>query len=92
MQRLTISITYWVPLAVELIDLRRMQPRVGVLSPELPPRRNDPERQLPQVYYVGDGPLDVILHMFDPEAGEWSPGMSLAETTVPWANRLAGLL
>ncbi len=84
MQSYTISIGYIAPTTVELLDLRRMQPRVAVLTPELRPRRGDPEGQLPHVYYIGDGPLDVVLCLFDPNSDEWSPAMSLAETTVPW--------
>lgn len=84
MQQFTISIVYRVPLAVELLDRRRMQPQVRVLAPQLRPRRGDREGQLPHVYYVGDEPLDVVLCLFDPDTDEWSPSMSLAETTVPW--------
>ena len=84
-QPFTISIGYVMPLVIELLDLRRIQPRVSVLTPQLRPRRNDPEGQLPHVYYTGKGPLDVILCLFDPDAREWSPAMSIAETTVPWS-------
>lgn len=85
MQSYTVSIGYIAPTTVELLDLHRMQPRVAVLTPELRSRRGDPEGQLPHVYYIGDGPLDVVLCLFDPNSDEWSPAMSLAETTVPWA-------
>ena len=71
-QAFTISIAYVVPLAIELLDLRRMQPRVSVLTPQLRPRRNDPEGYLPHVYRMGEGPLDVILCLFDPDSREWS--------------------
>jgi len=80
----TVRITYRAPFAIELLEPRRIQPRVRVVDPPLRPRRNDPEGQLPHVYYVGDGPLDVVLCMFDPQTNEWSPEMPLAETTVPW--------
>ena len=85
LQTFTIRLDYRAPLAVENLDMRQMQPQVRVIDPPLRPRRNDPEGQLPHVYYVGGDPLDVILCMFDPEAREWSPTMSLAGTTVPWA-------
>lgn len=79
-----VRVTYRAPCVPETLDPRRDQPRVRVLDPPLRPRRGDPQGQLPHVYYVGDGPLDVVLCMFDPETNEWSPGMPLAETTVPW--------
>lgn len=84
-QTFTVRIKYRVPLAVEASDLRVLQPRVEILDPPLRPRRNDPEGRLPHVYYTGRGDLDVVLCMFDPGSDEWSPGMRLAETTVPWA-------
>ena len=83
-RRFTIRITYRAPIVPELLDTRRDQPRVRVLDPPLRPRRRDAEGQLPHVYYVGDGPLDIVLCMFDPGSDEWSPGTPLAETTVPW--------
>ena len=85
MQTFTIEISYRAPSVIELLDSRRLQPRVRILSPRLRPRRGDPEGQLPHVYYVGDDPLDVVLCMFDPDSDEWSPLMTIAETTVPWA-------
>jgi hypothetical protein len=85
MQSYKISIGYIAPTAVQLLDRRLMQPRVAVLTPQLRPKRGNPDGQLPHVYYIGDGPLDVVLCLFDPDADEWSPALSLAETTVPWA-------
>lgn len=85
LQPFTIQVSYRAPLVIEAFSLREIQPQVRILSPLLRPRRNDPEGELPHVYYVGDGPLDVILCMFDPHADEWSPATSLAETTIPWA-------
>ena len=83
-RRFTVSIAYRAPFAVESPDMKRQQPLVSVLDPPLRPRRGDPEGQLPHVYYVGNGALDVALCMFDPDASEWSPSMLLSETTVPW--------
>lgn len=85
MQSYRIGIRYTAPAVVQMLDRRRMQPMVAVLSPQLRPRPGDPEGQLPHVYYVGDGPLDVVLCLLDPDSDEWSPFMPLAETTVPWA-------
>jgi hypothetical protein len=84
LQTFSVEISYRAPSVIELLDNRRLQPRVRILSPRLRPRRGDPEGQLPHVYYVGDGSLDVILCMFDPDSNEWSPMMTVAETTVPW--------
>ena len=85
LQTFNIEISYRAPSVIELLDSRRLQPRVRILSPRLRPRRGDPEGQLPHVYYVGDDPLDVVLCMFDPDSDEWSPLMTIAETTVLWA-------
>lgn len=84
LQSFVVEIAYRAPSVIELLDNRRLQPRVRIVSPLLRPRRGDPEGQLPHVYYTGDGPLDVILCMFDPESDEWSPMLTVAETTVPW--------
>ncbi len=83
-QTFAVRILYRAPLVVEQFDPRKMQPRVKIIDPPLRPRRGDPEGELPHVYYVGSGSLDVVLCMFDPEGHEWSPSMRLAETTVPW--------
>lgn len=84
LQTFTVEIAYRAPAVIELLNNRRLQPQVRILSPRLRPRRGDPEGQLPHVYYVGDGALDVVLCMFDPDSDEWSPMMTVAETTVPW--------
>ena len=80
----TVQILYRAPMVLERLNARKIQPRVKIVDPPLRPRRGDPEGELPHVYYVGDGSLDVVLCMFDPESREWSPSMRLAETTVPW--------
>lgn len=84
LQTFHVEITYRAPMVIELLESRRLQPRVSILAPRLRPRAGDAEGQLPHVYYTGDGPLDVVLCMFDPESDEWSPMMMIAETTVPW--------
>ena len=83
-QTFIIRISYRAPSVIELLDNRRLQPLVRVLSPALRPRSRSMEGQLPHVYYVGPDPLDVILCMFDPDSDEWSPMLKIAETTVPW--------
>lgn len=82
LQTFAIEIGYRAPLMVERLDAGVLQPQVSILSPRLRPRSGDPEGQLPHVYYRQDG--SVMLCMLDPEAGDWSPADSLAETTVPW--------
>lgn len=84
LQTFQIEIAFRTPAVIERLDNRRMQPKVKVLSPSLRTRRGDREGSLPHVYYVGPGPLDTVLCMFDPDSDEWSPFMSLAEKTVPW--------
>lgn len=83
-QTFEIEIAYRAPLVIELLNKRRLQPQVSVISPLLRPRPGDPEGQLPHVYYVGENALDVILCMFDPDSEEWSPTESIAHTTVPF--------
>jgi len=84
LQTYQIEIDYRAPLVIELLNVRRLQPRVRILSPRLRPRPGDPGGRLPHVYYAGDGPDDVILCLLDPDGREWSPVDPLAETTVPW--------
>ena len=82
LQTYQVGILYRAPMVVEVLDPRRLQPRVSVLSPPLRPRPGDPEGRLPHVYYGPNG--DVTLCLLDPEAGDWSPADLVAETTVPW--------
>lgn len=82
LQTYHVEIVYRAPLAIERLDARILQPRVSVLSPPLRRRPGDPEGSLPHVYYGARG--EVTLCMLDPEAGDWSPADSLAQTTVPW--------
>lgn len=82
LQTFHVEITYRAPLVIERLDVRILQPRVRVLSPPLRCRPGDREGSLPHVYYSPDG--DVTLCMLDPDADDWSPFDSLAQTTVPW--------
>jgi hypothetical protein len=84
LQTYQVEIAYRAPLVIEVLNVRRLQPRVRVLTPPLRPRPGDPEGRLPHVYYAGDGPDDVILCLLDPDGGEWSPFDAVAMTTVPW--------
>ena len=82
LQTYAIEILYRAPTLIENLDARLHQPRVSVISPALRRRAGDAEGALPHVYYGRDG--SVTLCLLDPEAGDWSPADSLAETTVPW--------
>lgn len=57
-------------------------PQTRILSPDLVRRPGDAEGALPHVYPPADDPR---LCLFDPEAGEWTSKMAIAETIVPWA-------
>ncbi len=57
-------------------------PEVRVLSPELIRLPGNAEGQLPHVYPPAEDPT---LCLFDPREREWSPAMTIASTTVPWA-------
>jgi ParB/RepB/Spo0J family partition protein len=82
LQTYLVEIAYRAPAIIELLDVRVLQPRVRIVSPALRRRSGDPEGSLPHVYYSPSG--DVTLCLLDPDAGEWSPFDSLAQTTVPW--------
>lgn len=82
LQTFHVRVAYRAPLVIERPDVRNTQPEVTVLTPPLRRRPGDAEGALPHVYYRSDG--SVVLCMLDPEADDWSPADSLAETTVPW--------
>jgi len=82
LQTFDIGIYYRAPPAIEMVNIRALQPTVRVLSPPLRCRRGDAEGLLPHVYYEDDG--NVSLCMLDPDSDDWSPWDSLARTTVPW--------
>jgi hypothetical protein len=82
LQTFHVEIAYRAPIVIERLDVRLLQPRVRILSPQLRRRPGDPEGSLPHVYYSPDG--DLTLCMLDPEGDDWSPSDSLAQTTIPW--------
>lgn len=82
LQPYVIEVAYRVPLAIETLDARRLQPRVSIISPSLRPRPGDPEGRLPHVYYDANG--GVALCLLDPSTDEWTPLDFVAETAVPW--------
>ena len=83
-QKFEIEIDYEAPSIIQSATVKDIQPLVRIISPPLKPRPGDPEGELPHVYYVGKGPLDVVLCLLDPDSNEWSSSMNIAETTVPW--------
>ncbi len=83
LQTYQVGIVYEAPVAPMNIPIRRLQPVVKILHPELRPRPGDPEGRLPHVYYSGAA-NDVSLCLLDPDGGDWSASDLLAETTVPW--------
>lgn len=57
-------------------------PEVRVVSPRLVRQPGNAEGELPHVYPPANDP---VLCLFDPQKGEWTPYMPIAETTVPWS-------
>jgi hypothetical protein len=57
-------------------------PEVRVLSPALIRLPGNSEGQLPHVYPPAEDPT---LCLFDPREDEWTPAMTVASTTMPWA-------
>jgi len=68
--------------ALEIRYQLGISPKVRVLSPALVRLPGNPEGQLPHVYPPAEDPT---LCLFDPRTEEWTPGMAIAGTTVPWA-------
>lgn len=62
------------------------QPFVFILDPVLKPRLGQDFIDLPHLIYNEDKPEDSALCLFDPETGEWSNRMLIADSTVPWAS------
>lgn len=57
-------------------------PEVRVISPAPIRLPGNSEGQLPHVYPPAEDPT---LCLFDPREDEWTPAMTIATTTVPWA-------
>lgn len=83
LQAYRIRVVYRAPMFIEILDPRRLQPRVSILAPALRPRPGDPEGRLPHVYYGPNN--EVTLCILDPDGGDWSPADLVAETTIPWS-------
>ena len=59
-------------------------PKVTVIQPRLHRREEEPDRPIPHHYVNKDDPELPLLCLFDPDAAEWDPSMSIATTIVPW--------
>lgn len=82
-----ISVEYGVPMPEDQ-SLFRFFPVIRVLRPALKLNWNaSEEAPLPHVYFERPDVRLSPLCLFDPGAGEWNPGMSIADTTLPWAAR-----
>lgn len=82
-----VRIAYRTPLAIEMVTIHTVQPRVQVLQPLLERHPEFEEGPLPHVYTNERDPGRPCLCLFDPQADEWSMNDLVAETTVLWAAR-----
>lgn len=83
----TLSIEYGLPVR-GLVQRHRIFPVVRVLRPSLKLNfEAADEAPLPHVYFEAPDYRLSPLCLFDPMSKEWSPNMSIAKTTVPWAAR-----
>lgn len=83
----SLEVLYRVPGLLQNVSLHSAQPRVFVKAPALVRRPNDPEGEIPHVYWLeGDSSKgDPALCLFDAEAREWSTTDYIADTTIPWS-------
>ena len=59
-------------------------PEVTATDPLLHRRSSQPEQPIPHVYVNPQIPYLPRLCLYDPASDEWHPGLSLADTIVPW--------
>lgn len=64
---------------------RRIPPYVLLLNPKLRPRDGEQFEDIPHLWFDRDDPESSGLCLFDPNGREWSAGLFIADTTVPWA-------
>lgn len=65
--------------------LLNRRPRVEILSPNIVVRHPGTGEFLPHVYAFPIADKPPLLCLYDPAADEWSPGMPIAHTIIPWA-------
>jgi hypothetical protein len=63
-------------------EVKNYAPEVEVLSPLLQCRSAE---SIPHIYYNSHRPERPHLCLYDPAEAEWTPGRSIADTTIPWA-------
>lgn len=59
-------------------------PSVRLLTP-INPRAKTPDKPVPHIYGRHDDPRGTDLCLFHPASRDWTDGMLLAESIVPWA-------
>lgn len=86
-RRFHLFIQYGLPLPGRR-EMCRVMPEVRALRPRLLPNWDAVEEApLPHVYPdLADLPGSPLC-LFDPRLGEWHPGLLIARTTIPWAER-----
>ena len=60
------------------------RPCVTVIGPFLHRREDAPNEPIPHHYPNPDYPEIPFLCLYDPDAHQWHPGMTIARTIVPW--------
>ena len=58
-------------------------PFVFILDPVIRPRVGEAFVDLPHLIYNDDAPEKSALCLFDPDTGEWSDRLLIADTTIP---------
>ncbi|WP_338833319.1 hypothetical protein [Bradyrhizobium septentrionale] len=61
------------------------KPYLFLLDPPLRPRDGGTFDQIPHLLFDNDNPASSGLCLFDPDGGEWSNRLLIADTTIPWA-------
>jgi len=63
------------------------RPYVYLITPSLAPREGRTYAEIPHLIYDAENPESSGLCLFDPQGKEWSEGMLIADTTLPWAAK-----
>ena len=75
----------WHRIAVYWDAERTEKPYVLLLDPALRPREGTTFDQIPHLLYYSEHPELSGLCLFDPNGGEWSNKLLIADTTIVWA-------
>lgn len=59
-------------------------PIVTVIDPLLHQRAENPSEPIPHHYSNPNHPELPFLCLYDPDTQEWHPGLSVAQTIIPW--------